>query len=105
MTAIQQPLDGMPVPPPADADYETWVEKVRPVFVEAAQSGRKFASWQIKVAKKLPDPPKPKTQWGSFIHLLHKDGVLKRAGWTETRDGSSVRRWEGTRAARSGRAA
>lgn len=103
MTAIQQPLDGMPEPEPSD--FETWAETVRPAFIAAAQTGSKFASWQIKVAAHLPDPPKPKTQWGAFVSILRKEGVIKRAGWTETRDGSSVRRWQGTRAAQEGRVA
>lgn len=104
MTGIQPALNGMPEPERCD-DFEEWAEKVRPAFVAAARTGRKFASWQIKVAAKLPEPPHPKTDWGAFVHILHKDGVLRRAGWTETRDGSAVRRWTGTRAAQRGDAA
>jgi hypothetical protein len=63
MTATVQPaLDGS-VPAPAD-DFESWLERVRPAFVTAAKSGREFASWHIKVAEKLPEPPNPKAMWG-----------------------------------------
>jgi hypothetical protein len=94
----------MPTPPPTD-DFDEWADKVRPAYIAAAKSGARFATWQIKVAAKLPDPPKPKTDWGRFTARLRADGVLKRDGWTCTRDSSGVRRWTGTRAAREGRIA
>ena len=103
MTAVQQPLDGMPEPPPDE--YETWVETVRPAFVAAARTGREFASWHIKVDAHLPDPPNPRSQWGHLMHRLHDEGLLEPASFTTTRDGSGVRTWRGTRAARAGRAA
>lgn len=105
MTAIQQPLDGMPEPPPPDAEYETWVETVRPAFAAAARTGREFASWHIKVDARLPEPPNPRAQWGALMHRLHDEGLIEPASFTTTRDGSSVRTWRGTRAARQGRAA
>lgn len=102
MTAVQQPLDGMPEP--AD-DYETWVEKVRPAFERAAATGREFASWHIKVDQELPEPPKPQFQWGTLLHRLESEGLIRPASFTTTRDGSAVRTWRGTRAARRGEAA
>lgn len=100
-------------PAPVDAeksegvgpDYETWLQQIRPAFAAAARSGREFACWHIKVDKKLPDPPKPKTQWGSAMHHFTAEGLLEPASFTTTRDGSAVRTWRGTRAARMGRAA
>ncbi|MGW4505755.1 hypothetical protein ACWENO_14055 [Streptomyces sp. NPDC004436] len=103
MTAVQPHLDGT-IPPPA-TDYETWLDQIRPAFADAARSGREFACWHIKVDKKLPDPPKPKTQWGSAMHHFAAEGLLEPASFTTTRDGSAVRTWRGTRAARQGRAA
>lgn len=104
MTATVQPaLDGS-VPEPVE-DFETWAERVRPAFVTAAKSGREFASWHIKVAEKLPEPPNPRAMWGQLLHRLHDDGLIEPASFTTTRDGSGVRTWRGTRAARMGRAA
>ena len=105
MTAIQQPLDGMPEPPHPDADYETWVEQVRPAFEQAARTGREFASWHIKVDAKLPDPPNPRSMWGQLMHRLSEEGLLEAVSFTTTRDGSGVRTWRGTRAARTEKAA
>lgn len=96
--AIQPALDGQ-VPEVHD-DFEEWAAKVRPAFERAAASGREFATWHIKVAEKLPDPPKPKAQWGTLAHRLHEDGLLEHAGWATTRDGSGVRLWRGTPAFR-----
>jgi hypothetical protein len=104
MTAIQPSLP-VDFPEPEPTDFETWAETVRPAFVAAAKSGSKFASWQIKVAAQLPEPPHPKTDWGAFVGRLRREGLIRRAGWTETRDSSSVRRWQGTRAAQQGRVA
>ncbi|WP_333744093.1 hypothetical protein [Streptomyces ardesiacus] len=102
---VQPALDGtIPQPTPAE-DFETWVDRVRPAFETAAASGREFASWHIKVAEHLPDPPNPKAMWGQLLHRLHDEGLIEPASWTTTRDGSGVRTWRGTRAARRGRAA
>ncbi|MFC9821431.1 hypothetical protein ACFWG6_31125 [Streptomyces erythrochromogenes] len=111
MTAVQPTLDGT-IPPPARpraSDYQTWVEKVRPVFEEIARTGRRFTSYEIADERKLEDPPLPKTHWGSFIHRLAEDGLIEHVAFDETeRPGgnhSVVKVWRGTRAARQGRAA
>jgi hypothetical protein len=104
MTVIQPALEGMPTPEPSE-DFETWAEQVRPAFVRAAATGREFASWHIKVAEQLPEPPNPKAMWGQLLHRLHDEGLLQPTSWTTTRDGSGVRTWRGTRAARAGRVA
>lgn len=103
MAAIQPALDGT-MPAPVD-DYESWAERVRPAFERAAATGREFASWHIKVAEKLPEPPNPRSMWGQLLHRLHDEGLIQPASFTTTRDGSGVRTWRGTRAARRGRAA
>lgn len=103
MSTVQPALDGS-VPEPS-VDFDTWAEMVRPAFVEAARSGREFASWHIKVKAKLPEPPNPKAMWGQLLHRLHDEGLIEPASFTTTRDGSGVRTWRGTRAARQGRAA
>lgn len=98
MTAIQPQLDG--TEPEHPDDFEEWVARVRPAFERAARSGRDFAVWHIKVAEQLPNPPDPAHQWGTLAHRLHEEGLIRRAGWTTTRDGSGVRKWRGTRRAR-----
>lgn len=103
MTAVQPALDGS-IPAPT-VDFETWVDTVRPAFVAAARTGREFASWHIKVDAKLPEPPNPRSMWGQLMHRLSEEGLLEAVSFTTTRDGSGVRTWRGTRAARNGRAA
>jgi hypothetical protein len=103
VTAVQPALDGS-VPEPCP-DFDAWVEQVRPAFERAAATGREFASWHIKVDQELPEPPNPKAMWGQLMHRLREEGLLEPASFTTTRDGSGVRTWRGTRAARQGRAA
>ncbi len=103
MDSIQPQLDGTE-PEPQD-DFESWAERVRPAFAAAARTGREFASWHVKVAEKLPEPPNPKCMWGQLLHRLHDEGLIEPASFTTTRDGSGVRTWRGTRAARRGRVA
>ena len=98
MTAVQPQLDG--TEPAIADDFEDWVAKVRPAFERAAATGREFATWHIKVAEKLPDPPNPKAHWGTLAHRFAEEGLIRHAGWTTTRDGSGVKTWRGTRQAR-----
>lgn len=115
MTTIVQPaLDGtVPAPrvPAARrraADYESWIAEVRPVFEEAAATGRTFTTFQIVDEHDLPEPPDPAHHWGRLMTLLKDDGFLQKAGWAcsgrPTAHHSGVRTWRGTRAARQGRA-
>lgn len=109
MTASVQPaLDGS-IPKSRSQkrieDYETWVELVRPTFVEVARTGQSFLFWKIAQQYELPDPPDRDHDWGRFAASLHKDGVTRTDGFGLTRDKSGVRRWRGTRAAIEGRAA
>lgn len=116
MTATPTPLPGMPEPPPRSApirlraeDYETWVAIVRPMFEIAAASGRRFTSFEVADEHNLPDPPKPKSQWGTFIRALAHDGLIERVGYDDSaRPGgrhSGVKVWRGCRIARRGAAA
>jgi len=109
MTATVQPaLDGS-VPKSRSQqrieDYETWVEIVRPTYLEVARTGQPFLFWKIAEQYELPDPPDRDHDWGRFAASLHKDGITRTNGFGLTRDKSSVRRWRGTVAAMQGRAA
>lgn len=105
---IQPTLDGTLPPTPA-LDYHSWVDAVRPAFVAAARTGQWFTSYAIARDNRLPEPAKPKADWGNFVQSLVRDGVIEHCGWDETvRPGgehSGVKVWRGTRAAQAGRAA
>lgn len=117
MTApVVEPLPGMPEPPapvgrPRTEDYETWCDHVRPVFERVAATRRRWTSYEIADEYELPDPPNPKSHWGSFVHTLATEGLIEHVGYDETtRPGgehSAVKVWRGTPAARGaqGRAA
>lgn len=101
MTAIQPTLDGsIPQPSrPRMDDYEEWLDHIRPTFASVAATGRRFKCWEVKVEYHLPDPPDPDHQWGDAMGAFRREGLIRRDGWGETRDGSGVRAWRGTRAA------
>lgn len=109
MTTVQPTLDGTVPTPATGLTYAAWVDLVRPAFVEAAQSGRRFTSYEIAEENHLPEPAKPKADWGNFVQSLARDGVIEHCGWDETiRPGgehSGVKVWRGTRAAQAGRVA
>lgn len=93
MTHIQPAFDGTELAAPAPAksrrimdDYEAWVDEVTPAFVEAADTGLPFTIDEIATAKQLPDPPHPKSQWGSLPARLLNDGIIRHHGF-----GGSVR--------------
>ncbi|WP_369214987.1 hypothetical protein [Streptomyces flavofungini] len=77
-------------------DYEAWVTEVRPVFVEAAKTGRPFLCWKVAEEHDLPEPPDQGHDWGRFAAGLHREGITRPAGYGLTRDKSAVRRWRGT---------
>lgn len=108
MPAQQPTLDGT-IPEPAAPDYHSWCDQVRPAFVAAARSGRRFTSYEIAKDNDLPEPANPKADWGNFVQSLVRDHVLEHCGWDETsRPGgehSGVKVWRGTHAARNGRVA
>jgi hypothetical protein len=82
-------------------DYEAWVTEVWPHYVAAADTGRPFTVDEIATAKKLPDPPRPKSQWGSLPARLQNAGIIRHhGGGTSARAGHSmVHEWIGVPAA------
>ncbi|MFJ5644109.1 hypothetical protein [Streptomyces sp. NPDC093223] len=62
-------------------DYEAWVDEVWNAFVDAADTGLPFTVDEIARAKHLPDPPQPKTQWGSLPGRLLNDGIIRHHGY------------------------
>lgn len=104
MTTVQPALPA-DFPEPEPSDYETWAAAVRPAFVDVARTGRSFVCWEIARDAKLPAPPNQKRDWARLIGELHRDGVIEDDFFGFARDHSCVRRWRGTRAARTGRAA
>ncbi|WP_318205342.1 hypothetical protein [Streptomyces sp. SCL15-4] len=108
MTAPVQPaLDGT-VPAPA-VDYHSWVDAVRPAFVAAARSGRRFTTYEVADEHQLPEPPNPRADWGNFTQSLVRDRVIEHVAFERssrpTGERSAVSVWRGTRAAQAGRIA
>ena len=108
MTAPVQPtLDGS-VPPPV-ADYHSWANTVRPAFLAAARSGRRFTTYEVAADADLPEPPNAKSDWGNFTQGLVRDRVIEHCGFDRssrpTGEKSAVAVWRGTRAAQAGRVA
>ena len=116
MTATVQPaLDGS-IPPPKvpaarrrAADYETWVDEVRPKLLAKIAEGRSFTFYQLADELDLPDPPDPAHQWGRLARQFRDDGLTYHYGWDNSArpasNHSGVKVWRGPRAARNGRAA
>ncbi|CAM5249478.1 hypothetical protein SGLAM104S_01588 [Streptomyces glaucescens] len=107
MSAIQPALDGtLPV---QAADYHAWADQVRPAFVAAARTGRRFTTYEIAKEHGLPEPPCPRADWGNFAQALVRDGVIEHCGFDRssrpTGERSAVAVWRGTRAAQAGRVA
>lgn len=98
MTHITPVFDGNQLEAPAPAktrrivdDYEAWVDEVWPAFVEAADSGRPFTVDSVARDKNLPDPPHPKSQWGSLPGRLQNEGIIRHhSGGTSIRAGHSM---------------
>lgn len=86
-------------------DYEAWESEVRPVFIDAAKSGRPFLCWKIAQANDLPDPPDQQRDWARLIASLHRAHIVRCDGFGLARDKSACRRWRGTAEAIQGRAA
>ena len=108
MTAPVQPaLDG--TVPTASGAYAEWADQVRPAFVAAARSGRRFTTYEIAADNDLPEPPCARSDWGNFTQSLVRDGLLEHCGFDRssrpTGEKSAVAVWRGTRAAQAGRIA
>lgn len=82
-------------------DYEAWVDEVMPYYVAAADTGRPFTIDEISRKHQLPDPPRPKSMWGSLPTRLQNEGVIRHhSGGTSERAGHSmVHVWIGVPAA------
>lgn len=87
MSHVQPAFDGTELAAPAPAvsrrivdDYEAWVDEVWPHYVAAADTGRPFTIDAVATAKKLPDPPRPKSQWGSLPNRLQNAGIIRHYG-------------------------
>lgn len=88
MTHIQPAFDGTELAAAAPAksrrvvdDYEAWVDEIWPAYVEAADSGRPFTIDGVSRDKNLPDPPHPKSQWGSLPARLQDAGIIRHHGY------------------------
>lgn len=62
-------------------DYEAWVDEVWPAYVAAADSGRPFTICTVATDNNLPDPPRPKSQWGSLPGRLQDAGLIRHHGY------------------------
>lgn len=78
-------------------DYDAWVDEVTPAYVEAADTGRPFTIDEVARKKQLPDPPKPKSQWGSLPARLQDAGIIRHHGFggSERAHQSLVHVWIG----------
>ncbi|MFB7647182.1 hypothetical protein ACFC0S_17020 [Streptomyces sp. NPDC056084] len=104
MTHITPAFDGTELASAAPAksrrimdDYEAWLDEVIPAYVEAADTGQPFTIDEISAAKRLPDPPHPKSQWGSLPTRLQNDGIIRHYGYggSERAKHSLVHVWIG----------
>jgi hypothetical protein len=105
MTTVQPTLDGT-VPAP---DYHTWRNLIRPSFVAAAKTGRRFTTYEIAKEYDLPEPAKPRADWGNAAQAFEREGLIEHCGFDRssrpTGEKSAVAVWRGTRAAQAGRVA
>jgi hypothetical protein len=103
MPAIQPTLDGT-VPA---LDYHTWCVLIRPAFVEMARTGRRFTTYEVAKEHDLPEPAKPRADWGNAAQAFARQGLIEHCGYDRssrpTGEKSAVTVWRGTRAAQNGR--
>ncbi|MER6492637.1 hypothetical protein [Streptomyces griseorubiginosus] len=72
-------------------DYEAWVDEVWPFYVAAADSREPFTIDEVARKHQLPDPPKPKSMWGSLPGRLQNEGIIRHhSGGTSIRAGHSM---------------
>jgi hypothetical protein len=107
MPTVQPTLDGT-LPQPA-LDYRTWIDHIRPAFVTAARSGRRFTTYEIAKDADLPEPANPRADWGNATQLFVREGLIEHVDFDRssrpTGEKSAVSVWRGTRAAQAGRIA
>ena len=98
MTHIAPAFDGTELEAAAPAksrrimdDYEAWVDEVWPFYVAAADTGLPFTIDEVSRKHRLPDPPHPKSQWGSLPVRLQNEGIVRHhSGGTSARAGHSM---------------
>lgn len=98
MTHIQPAFDGIELAAAAPAKsrrivdgFEAWVDEVLPYYVAAADTGKPFTVDEVARKHQLPDPPHPKSQWGSLPGRLQNEGVIRHhSGGTSARAGHSM---------------
>lgn len=88
MSHVQPVFDGNQLEAPAPSasrrivdDYEAWVEEVTPYYVNAADTGVPFTIDEIASKHRLPDPPRPQSQWGSLPNRLQNAGIIRHHGY------------------------
>ena len=88
MSHVQPAFDGAEPTAPAPAvtrrivdDFEAWVDEVWPYYVAAADSGRPFTICSVAADNNLPDPPRPKAQWGGLPARLQDAGIIRHHGY------------------------
>lgn len=93
MSHIRPVFDHSTVEAPAPAatrrvidDYEAWLDEVIPAYTTAADTGQPFTIDSVAREHNLPDPPRPKSQWGSLPARLQDAGIIRHHGY-----GSSAR--------------
>lgn len=91
MSFMQPAFDGTEIAAAAPAksrrrvdDYEAWVTEVWPAFVEAADSRVPFTVDSVARKHQLPDPPSPKSQWGSLPGRLQDAGIIRHHGYGQS---------------------
>lgn len=84
MTHIAPVFDGNQLEAAAPAktrrivdDFEAWVDEVTPAYIEFADLGLPFTIDEVARKKQLPDPPHPKSQWGSLPGRLQNAGIIR----------------------------
>jgi hypothetical protein len=72
-------------------DFEAWIDEVWPYYVAAADTRQPFTVDEVAAKHRLPDPPHPKSQWGSLPIRLQNAGVIRHhSGGTSARAGHSM---------------
>jgi hypothetical protein len=107
MPTVQPTLDGtLPQPP---LTYTEWVDRIRPAFVTAARSGRRFTTYEIAEENHLPEPANPRADWGNATQQFVREDLIEHVDFDRssrpTGEKSAVSVWRGTRAAQAGRVA
>lgn len=87
MSHMQPAFDGMHLEASAPAksrrivdDLEAWWDEIEPHFVDFADMGVEFTIEEVARKRNLPDPPRPKSQWGVVPIRLQNKGIIRHCG-------------------------